>query len=171
MPGTVTAIRVALLVASKKFNLRYLTKMLFFLRSARRTCAKRRCNESQAGASNTQPQPLGWSLAACDSATSSYTRANNCVIFQRYSLSFQQHAHALTDEATLQGKKVRKSMAMYTHVFGFRTPYRVLCDGNFLQAALDMKLFVKVRGHARSIVSFCFYSSRACDPKEHVHFA
>jgi len=43
-----------------------------------------------------------------------------------------------------QGKKTRKSMAMYTHVFGFRTPYRVLCDGNFLQAALDMKLFVKV---------------------------
>ena len=42
-----------------------------------------------------------------------------------------------------QGKKTRKSMAMYTHVFGFRTPYRVLCDGNFLQAALDMKLFVK----------------------------
>jgi len=43
-----------------------------------------------------------------------------------------------------QGKKTRKSMAMYTHVFGFRTPYRVLCDGTFLQAALDMKLFVKV---------------------------
>ena len=42
-----------------------------------------------------------------------------------------------------QGKKTRKSMAMYQHVFGFRTPYRVLCDGNFLQAALDMKLFVK----------------------------
>ena len=42
-----------------------------------------------------------------------------------------------------QGKKTRKSMALYTHVFGFRTPYRVLCDGNFLQAALDMKLFVK----------------------------
>ena len=32
-----------------------------------------------------------------------------------------------------QGKKTRKSMAMYTHVFGFRAPYRVLCDGNFLQ--------------------------------------
>ena len=42
-----------------------------------------------------------------------------------------------------QGKKTRKCMAMYKHVFGFHTPYRVLCDGNFLQAALEMKLFVK----------------------------
>jgi hypothetical protein len=24
-------------------------------------------------------------------------------------------------------------MAMYSHVFGIREPYRVLCDGNFLQ--------------------------------------
>jgi len=39
-----------------------------------------------------------------------------------------------------QGKKVRKSMAMYTHVFGFRAPYRsfVFC---FLQITLTDGLF------------------------------
>ena len=30
-------------------------------------------------------------------------------------------------------KVVRRRMAMYCHVFGFREPYRVICDGNFLQ--------------------------------------
>ena len=30
-------------------------------------------------------------------------------------------------------KSVRRRMAMYSHVFGIREPYRVLCDGNFLQ--------------------------------------
>ena len=61
-------------------------------------------------------------------------------------------------------KSVRRRMTMYSHVFGFREPYRVLCDGNFLQvdrhmtnhcnywltcnlvskqAALDVKMFLK----------------------------
>jgi U3 small nucleolar RNA-associated protein 23 len=63
-----------------------------------------------------------------------------------------------------QGKKVRKSMAMYTHVFGFRAPYRVLCDGNFLQASLDMKLYVKemlpktLLGPCVPLVSTCIRS-------------
>ncbi|KAJ1479812.1 Fcf1-domain-containing protein [Baffinella frigidus] len=42
-----------------------------------------------------------------------------------------------------RAKAVRKRMASYCHTFGFKEPYRVLCDGNFIQAALDFKLYLK----------------------------
>jgi len=32
-----------------------------------------------------------------------------------------------------RAKAVRRRMAMYCHTFGFREPYRVLVDGNFIQ--------------------------------------
>mmetsp|Transcript_30613 Transcript_30613/g.73550 ORF Transcript_30613/g.73550 Transcript_30613/m.73550 type:complete len:257 (-) Transcript_30613:173-943(-) len=42
-----------------------------------------------------------------------------------------------------KNKAIRKALNMYDQAFGFHRPYRVLCDGNFLHAALDFKIFLK----------------------------
>mmetsp|Transcript_3583 Transcript_3583/g.9028 ORF Transcript_3583/g.9028 Transcript_3583/m.9028 type:complete len:269 (+) Transcript_3583:266-1072(+) len=40
-------------------------------------------------------------------------------------------------------KAVRRRMQMLKNAFGFAKPYKVICDGNFLKAALDVKMFIK----------------------------
>lgn len=34
-----------------------------------------------------------------------------------------------------RAKKTKRNMGIYCHTFGFRAPYQVVCDGNFLQVA------------------------------------
>ncbi|KAJ3000889.1 Small subunit processome component [Globomyces sp. JEL0801] len=61
-------------------------------------------------------------------------------------------------------KKTKRNMAIYNHSFGFRAPYQILLDGNFIQVArltgkqLDQVLPQFLSNQVKLMTTYCVYA-------------